>query len=298
MTGTAIAAHCPTLLMLDTPETRANHEREHKRDPDSARRELDAEFLTGGAGQFMSSDILRPAVRHDLSARTGAAEHWESFIGGDLALSHDSTAFVSVHYSATLHQHFVADVLELRPRPGAPLKLSEVVKQGCAFASRHGESTILLDHHALEPAKEHVPRGFKLVGCNPSQKSDRWVRARELFREGRVVIPGDHARLASMLGDAVSRPTAGGGVDITLPRRGGGHHDAADALILALWSSSRATRREVIAPSNNTLVEYHSQLAGGDFGGSINGHGGHEVGPYAVATLRTVMEIHRQTRGY
>jgi hypothetical protein len=46
---TALAGFCPTLLMRDDPETAATVARERLRDPENARREFDAEFVTDAA---------------------------------------------------------------------------------------------------------------------------------------------------------------------------------------------------------------------------------------------------------
>lgn len=59
---TALAAHCPTLVMRDDPETAATVELERERDPENARREFDAEFLTSGAGLFFDSGALTRCI--------------------------------------------------------------------------------------------------------------------------------------------------------------------------------------------------------------------------------------------
>lgn len=59
---TALAAHCPTLVMRDDPETAATVELERMRDPENARREFDAEFLTSGAGLFFDSGALTGCI--------------------------------------------------------------------------------------------------------------------------------------------------------------------------------------------------------------------------------------------
>lgn len=63
---TALAAHCPTLVMRPDPETAATVEVERERDPENARREFDAEFLTAGAGLFFDSGALSRCIDAEL----------------------------------------------------------------------------------------------------------------------------------------------------------------------------------------------------------------------------------------
>lgn len=227
-----IAAHAPTLLMRDDENTRMIVARERERDPENARREFDAEFMTGGSGLFFGPELLTPAVRRDIDPRL--LPPGRTIIGGDFGLVSDATAFVAVR--ETSMGLVVVDVLELRPKKGAPLKLSATVRRGCEFAAKHGQSEIHVDHHELQAAREHLPEGFRLKPCRggADAKEDRFLRAREAFRSGRVVIPLPSIRLANQLALIISRPKPGGGTSIVLPRRSGTHLDVASAFILAI----------------------------------------------------------------
>jgi hypothetical protein len=244
---TAIAVHAPTLLMLDSAQNRAMVERERRRDPDNAAREFDAVFLTGGAGVFFGPELLGPALDDGLSPRESAEPGYRVAIGGDLGLVTDCSAFVAVHRAGD--QIVVADMLEMAPSKGKPLKLSEVVRAGCAFAARHGQRVIAVDHHALEPAREHLPEGFKLVPVEGGQapKVERFLCVRDTLRESRLHIPGAFSALVSQLGDVVAKPTAGGGLSITIPRRSGSHGDTAAAAVLAIWKVSQDDARHANA---------------------------------------------------
>jgi hypothetical protein len=252
---TCIAAHCPTLTMLDTAQNRAMAAREYKRDEDNARRELDAEFLTGGAGLFFGPELVAPAIAPDLPI----SESWDGktpdVVSGDIGLVQDASAFAATRRVGD--QVILVDLLELRPRKGSPLKLSDVVRLGCEFAERHGAKTIRVDHHVLEPAREHLPDGFHLdpVEGGQAPKAERFLKVRELLRQGQLRIPGQFAQLATQLGDVVSKPTPGGSLSITLPRRGGTHLDTVSAFVIAAWAvaASDGTDWNKVAEINNRL---------------------------------------------
>jgi hypothetical protein len=72
---TAIVAHAPTLVLHDSPMTRAIVEREMKRDPENAAREFGAEFMASDATTFFSDDIIEASVDSELPCE----------FGGDLA---------------------------------------------------------------------------------------------------------------------------------------------------------------------------------------------------------------------
>lgn len=235
---TALACHAPTLLLRDgDPGIAAMVRRERDRDPDNARREFDAEFMAAGSGLFFPPELLGPACDDTVSVEHGCPAGALAVIGGDLGLVRDASAFVACHVTDDLVT--VADLYELRPARGAPLKLSEVVAAGCDFARRHGVREINVDHHVLEPAREHLPGGYTLEACEGGQqaKADRHIAVREGLREGKVRIAGDLRRIVHQLGSIVSRPLPGGGIAISIPRRGGVHGDAAAATILAVHAA-------------------------------------------------------------
>jgi hypothetical protein len=235
----ALAVHAPTALMRPDEQTLAVVERERARDPENAARELDAEFMAGGAGVFFGPDLITPAVVRDLPIATSVPSGARATIGGDIGLVNDASAFVALHRRGSVIT--VADALELRPRKGQPLKLSEVVAAGCAFAAKHGQKTIHVDHHVLTPAREHLPKGFSLLPVPGGQeaKADRFVLVRGAFRAETIVIPGPLGRLGVQLGLVISRPVPGGGVHITLPRRAGTHLDLVAAFVVGAWAALR-----------------------------------------------------------
>ncbi|MEO7032730.1 MAG: hypothetical protein ABI548_02780 [Polyangiaceae bacterium] len=233
---TAMAAHAPTTLL--NPAKAAEVARERARSPENAAREFDAQFMSIGSGLFFDSSALDRALRLGLDVSEEPSKRIAT-IGGDLALVRDSSAFVAIEEDGDFLD--VTDVLERRPERGAPLKLSAVCAEAAVFAKTHHAQLIWVDGHVLQPAREHVPEGFTLeaVEGGPNGKIERYVTVRNLLNEGRLRIPPRFQRLVNQLREVVSKPTSGGGLQITLPRRAGAHGDVASAFVLAAHAASQ-----------------------------------------------------------
>lgn len=235
---TAIAALAPTLEMRTDQRTRLIVEAETARDPENAAREFGAQFVLGGSGLFFGPDLLRGAMDHDLPPARVAPPGSTVSVGGDIGLVNDASAVVAVAAQGELFTLCAFE--ERRPTKGAPLKLSSVVQDFCAFAARFGEQNVTVDHHELEAGREHLPPGFVLSPCEggADAKAARFLKARELFRQGQIRIPGSLSKVTNQLSLIVSKPKPGGGTSIVLPRRAGTHLDIASAFILALDAAS------------------------------------------------------------
>ena len=248
---TSLAAHAPTLLLLDTEDTKTMVEAERERDPDNARREFDAEFVTGGGGLLFGPELLKGALDKELPlVTTNPGPGVRVTIAGDIGLVNDASAIVAIHEQDSIIR--AAEALEMRPRKGQPLKLSEVVATFCAFAERHGQKTIHCDHHALEPAREHLPKGFTLspVPAGQEAKATRWLDTRAAFRQSRVKIPGKLSRICIQLGQVVGKPVAGGGTQIVEPRRAGSHLDLGAAFVVGVWAALHRFQGSTAQPKN------------------------------------------------
>ncbi len=155
--------------------------------------------------------------------------------GCDIGLRSDSSALVIVHTRLSIR--YVAEVLELRPQKGIPLKPSEVCN---AFAERlkaHGASHVVADQHYRGTLEEHLQAAGLVCVAAPSRPAESYIRARVLLRQGLVRLP-DHARLLQQMKEVTGRPQAGGGMTIIQSRwAGGGHGDILSALICALWAT-------------------------------------------------------------
>lgn len=231
----ALIAHAPTLVLHDSPMTRAIVEREEKRDPDNARREFGAQFMTGGTTVFFESSSLDEATVDEpfvLQPRD------QVVAGGDFGFRSDSSSLILVALrGSTLH---VFDGAEERPSEGAPLKPSKTVE---TFAKRiAGRCQYLMaDGHYREAIAEHLEAHGLSYAPAPTQPAETYVRARMLLREGRVRIHGVdfRDRMMQQLREVHGKPTSGGGMSIVHPRWStGGHGDLAAAFVLALWQAS------------------------------------------------------------
>ena len=155
--------------------------------------------------------------------------------GMDAGFRSDSSALVIVHTRAGIR--WVAEVLELRPQKGIPLKPSEVMAKFAERLKAHGASHVLADSHYRESIDEHLSAAGLIYVPAPNRPADAYVRARVLFRQGVVRLP-DHPRLLQQINEVTAKPLAGGGLSIVQQRwRAGGHGDLLSALVLALYAT-------------------------------------------------------------
>lgn len=250
-TARVLVAHAPTLIMHDSALTREIVAAERERDPDNARREFDAEFMTSGTGQFFDTNAIKGATQsYDLEAITHTPRYRYS-CAVDLGFKSDSSALVVVEYDGVNYR--VVHVLELRPTPETPLLPSKVMESFAGIARRFGCSHIISDGHYREAIAEHLQThklGLQDAPPGINGKVDTYTRARAVLHEGRCVLP-EYPRLLSQLRAVVSKPTPGGGLSISSPRRpGGGHGDIASAWVLAIHdlATARVAPEEEVAP--------------------------------------------------
>ena len=232
---TALAAHAPTLLLRDDERTRAIVERERERDPDNAAREFDAVFMSAGSGLFFDPTAIDAAIDSSLRIPLPHAPGDATTAGADFGFRSDSSALAVTRFDGELYR--LADLVELRPARGRPLAPSAVVASFADTTRRYGVPAVIADRHYEEAIREHLAtHGLRLTPAPDGLrgKIETYTRARALLHEGRVRLP-EHPRLVAQLKAIVSRPTPGGGLTISSPRRaGGGHGDLVSALVLAL----------------------------------------------------------------
>lgn len=237
---TCLVAHAPTLLLNDTPTTRAVVEMEEKRDPENAGREYGARFMTGGTTVFFEASAI-DAMLDETAFVLQAGD--QVFAGGDFGFRSDSSALImSALRGLDLH---IFDGTEERPEAGAPLKPSVTV--GCFAAVVGGRCTyVMADQHYREAIAEHLEEHGLVFAPAPTIPADTYIRARMLSREGRIVIhplknrDGEdfRGRLVQQLREVQGKPTSGGGMSIVHPRWSkGGHGDLASAFVLAVWQA-------------------------------------------------------------
>lgn len=233
---TALAAHAPTTLLRPDARTTSMVERERERDPDTAAREFDAEFMTAGSGLFFDPATIDRAVSRE---RTASLPHDPAAVaaaGADFGFRSDSSALAVVQRADSVVELAALD--ELRPQRGSPLLPSAVVGQFATVAKGYGQTVLIADSHYVESIREHLmTHGLALDAAPEGQagKVETYLHLRALLNEGRLSIPY-HPRLIAQLKAIVSKPQPGGGLQITSPRRSAtGHGDLVSALVLACW---------------------------------------------------------------
>lgn len=218
-------------------------------DPDKARREIDGEPLEGTASSFFDWSSIEKAIDDTCLMPRKVKPNEEVTAGGDFGFRSDSSAMCVVHRDSESYR--IADLLELKPQPGNPLKPSEVVRAfGQRLKTEHnaGLEYLVADSHYRETIAEHLAEfglGFKEA---PLDVATTYIRARSLFRENKIRLPRNQ-RLLEQLRAIKWRPNPGGSISIVLPRDKsiGGHCDLVAALILAVWESSGLPCPEPVA---------------------------------------------------
>lgn len=169
--------------------------------------------------------------------------------GMDLGFRSDSSALVIVHTKAQVRT--VAEIVELRPVKGIPLKPSETIKKFAERLKAHGASHVLSDRHYQDTVIEYLIEYDLVFVPAPNTPVDAYMRTRALMRQGLVKIP-NHQRMLQQFSEIQGRPLAGGGMSVVSPRwKSGGHGDILSALVLALY----ATGGDEIAAPKNTSIE-------------------------------------------
>lgn len=242
----ALASKAPTLLMRDNDEHLARIIAEERdRDPENTSREFDCDTTVGGGGTFFDATAVQDSV-DDVPRPLAHVAHWPVAVGADFGFRSDSSALVVVQYDGK--QYHVAEILELRPARGKPLQPSAVVAEFAAVAKCYGASAVIADGHYRESIREHlIAHGLAILPAPEGLggKLETYTRTRAVLHEGNLRLP-NQPRLLAQLRGVLSRPTPGGGLTITSPRRAGsGHGDIVSALVLGVH---RLAHRQVTEP--------------------------------------------------
>ncbi len=155
--------------------------------------------------------------------------------GCDLGFRSDSSALVIVHKRGNIR--IVAEVIELRPEKGAPLKPSVTIRRFAERLKAHGASYVTADAHYVETLREILTEYNLIYSPAPHAPVEAYIRTRMLLRQGLVKLP-NHNRLLQQLKEIQGRALPGGGMSVISPRwRTGGHGDISSALVLALHAT-------------------------------------------------------------
>ena len=131
----------------------------------------------------------------------------------------------------------VRDLLELTPRPGAPLVPGEVVGSFAGLARPYGVKELVTDYHYPESVKEHAGKHKLNTVLGPTDKVELYTRVRTTLALSSVSL-GIHAlspKLAKQIKQTLQKPTTQGSLSIFSPRTPGSHGDLASAWVLMMW---------------------------------------------------------------
>ncbi len=271
----ALAVKAPTLLVRGSdPDIRANVEDERERDPDNCRREYDCEVDGVSGDGFFDATSLVSAVwetdaitTKDGSTTTVAGPYnalWPTCAAADLGFKNDSSTLTIVQFDGRKY-HTVA-MVEMRPKPGSPLKPSVVVRKFAEVAKLYGCTYIISDGHYRESVKEHLhENGLSLVDAPEGMlgKQETFSRTRSVLHEGLVRIPKSDlsSRLIAQAKLVTSKHAPGGGLTIKVPRKVGlGHGDLVSAWVLAVHNLAYGrVKTEKVELTVNT-PEYNQEM--------------------------------------
>lgn len=232
MRGDALALHAPTLLLRPDEAIRKVVEAEERRDPENSLREYGACFMDQGASSFFDAACLAASIDFDAPMLVLPTGGEEVASGCDLGFAANSTTLAVTHHRDG--NIVLAEVLELRPAPDAPLKPREVFTAIAERLKAHGARTLMADGHYREAIVEACAEARVGFLDAPRDPAEAFVRARTLMRDGKVKLP-NHERLIRQLREVVARKLMGGRVQAVLPKwRDGSHGDLVSAFVLAV----------------------------------------------------------------
>lgn len=241
-----LAAIAPTLTVRDTNRNRTVYAEETRRDPLNAAREFDCVPFDVGTSALFDPKTIDAALTRLEMVNFGAPED-PSVLAIDTAFRRDATGGAILRLQGRTMT--LAELTEIRPEAGKPLKPSEVIAELAATGKVHGAGTAVADQHYIETVREHIG-DLQLVEVPAGNvgKMTMFLAAKAAFAEGRVRIPAEQTELVKQLKDVVSKPLPGGGLQISSPRsKIGGHGDSASALVAGLWYLSSGVVPDDIA---------------------------------------------------
>lgn len=234
----ALAVHrVGTRALNPTWDPTGEIERDLRRDPDNASREIDAVPLSGASSKWFAPAAIDGSVNSLRPVDLAREDGWEYSAGADMGFRRNSSALaITARRDGRVR---LALLREMRPSPGVPLKPASVVDAFASEARRFGVYEIRVDSHEREAVQVELTRhGMTATHAAEGQigKAEMFVHARRLMHEGNLELP-DLPRLTQQLRDVVGRPLPGGGTSITTRGRSDGSHgDLVSALVHALWT--------------------------------------------------------------
>jgi len=231
---TALVAHAPTLALNNSPWVQEQIAIERARDPENARREYDAEFMSSTTLGFFDGNAIKQSTS-DYALGETYQGRLRYAAAADFGFKSDSSALVIVCYDGERYRQVYED--EVRPEPGKPLVPSEVVSRFASAAKAYGCRHIIADGHYSQAIAEHLRAHEIALIESPGGIQGKLAthnRAKAVLQEGRCMLSaeGDCHR---QLKDVLRKNQPGGQVSIYVKRKPGkGHGDIASAWVLAI----------------------------------------------------------------
>lgn len=244
----AVAVKATTLQVRgDDPDVAAMVADELAKDPENARRELfcDVDGLFGG--EFFDTGALNMALDSSLDQRGTLRdslwlgprnERYPIAIGCDLGFTRDSSALVAVQFTGRVYE--AVAIQELRPRPGAPLKPSEVIRKFTSLVRSYQADGVISDGYYREALHEALTEHKLLLIDAPAGttgKAEVFQRTRACLHDGLIKLPDNSLgrRLVQQGKLVTAKAAPGGTTTIKVPRKIGlGHGDLVSAWTLAV----------------------------------------------------------------
>jgi hypothetical protein len=249
----AIAVHAKTTTLQPDETTAEMVASERARDAQNAMLEYDAVPMEAGTAQFFEAAAIKLSIIEDMALVLPMQQFARTFCGLDTGFRKDPSAACVVRLHADGYHIDLVEVLEIIVPKGERLKPSETIAQLLERAKQHKCEQVLADQHYIESVREQG--GTWSLTEAPRDPAVPYVATRTMMREGRLRMSAGHERLLAQLKDVVARPTAGGNLSISSPRKGGAHGDIVSALVLAVWAaSSQVGSVPTFAPAAETLT--------------------------------------------
>jgi hypothetical protein len=242
----ALAAHAPTLLMTRradgtyVQDTDKRVERERLRDSANAEREFDANPMSAETTKFFDPRIIEACTDDDLDDITAPTGYWEeAHFGLDTAFRRDSTAGVVARaMNRERDRVVIAECVEITPPKGGKLKPSDTLKALLDRAVYHRSASVIADLHYIETVREHTDGLSLTLAEAPADNVLPYIAMRTAMKEGKLRISRQHGKLLAQLKEVVGKPTSGGRISISSPRKNGTHGDLVSAAVLAVWAAT------------------------------------------------------------
>lgn len=256
---TCVCIKAPTnVVRIVTPHLQDLIDTELALDADNARREFFCELDGVTSGEFF--DVATLKAQLDITSEHPVSYNpaWPVAIGCDLGFTRDSSAIAVVQYDGSTYRTVYLE--ELKPKPGKPLKPSEVIERFAKVAHDYGGVGVVADAYYREALKEQLSKHGLSVLHAPEGvrgKAEVFHRTRAMVHQGLSSMPDSpiSRRLVQQAKLVQAKAGAGGQTTIKVPRKVGmGHGDLVSAWCLAVHKLAYArinVPKQVIEPGED-----------------------------------------------